>query len=117
MNAKVVGLDARAERGFDVVRQVGELEVCERAAAGADQVIVARGVVVAVGRAGLRQADEFAVRYKRVEVVIHCSLRDFGIFLLHLQKNLLGGRVLGGAQDEIENLLGVLGHVFLLNKN
>lgn len=49
VNAKVVGLDARAERGFDVVRQVGELEVCERAAAGADQVIVARGVVVAVG--------------------------------------------------------------------
>ena len=39
------------------------------------------------------------------------------IFLLHLQKNLLGGRVHGGAQDEIENLLGVLGHVFLLNKN
>jgi len=27
------------------------------------------------------------------------------------------GLVLGGAQDEIENLLGVLGHVFLLNKN
>ena len=106
VNAKVIGLDARAERGFDVVRQVGELEVCERAAAGADQVIVARGVVVAVGRAGLRQADEFAVRYKRVEVVIHRSLRDFGIFLLHLQKNLLGSRVLGGAQDEIENLLG-----------
>ena len=88
-----------------------------KSASAPQQVIVARGVVVAVGRAGLRQADEFAVRYKRVEVVIHRSLRDFGIFLLHLQKNLLGGRVLGGAQDEIENLLGVLGHVFLLNKN
>ena len=43
VNAKVVGLDARAERGFDVVRQVGELEVCERAAAGADQVISVGG--------------------------------------------------------------------------
>ena len=44
------------ERGFNVLRQVAEPEVCERAATGADQMVVARGVVVAVGRAGLRQA-------------------------------------------------------------
>ena len=113
-NAKVVGLDACAERGFNVLRQVAEPEVCERAAAGADQMVVARGVVVAVGRARLRQADELAVGHERVEIVIHSSLRNFRVCLLHLQKNLLGGRVLGGAQDEVEDLPGIVGHMFLL---
>ena len=91
-------------------REVGKADVRELAAAAADEMIVPRGAVVAVGRAGHGHlADEFQAP-EFVEVVVDGGQRNGRTFSLELFVDFLGGHMAMRGVDQFVDAPFVIGH-------
>ncbi len=94
MNPQIVGINFVSELSLDGRCQIAKLDVRNRPAQAANNVVVAGGIVEPVGKSRLRNPDNLSGFCEALQIIVHRCLHDFGISFFHFHKNHFGSGML-----------------------